>query len=68
MIDNFFYDKKSLNNLKKNKKLEILKKDVSNLSYQIIAIKDVECVVFLAELVGDPICRKNPEDAIKTNF
>ena len=68
VIDNFFYDKKSLNNLKKNKKLEILKKDVSNLSYQIIAIKDVECVVFLAELVGDPICRKNPEDAIKTNF
>lgn len=68
VLDNFFYEKKSLLNLKKDKKLTIIKRDVSDLSSQIIAIKDVECVIFLAELVGDPLCRKNPEDAIKTNY
>jgi len=38
------------------------------LSVQIEAVKDVDCVVFLAEIVGDPSCAAKPEDALKTNY
>tara|TARA_Y100000591_G_C21807991_1_gene686095 strand:+ start:143 stop:1531 length:1389 start_codon:yes stop_codon:yes gene_type:complete len=68
VLDQFFYDRNSLEKLKKNKNLKIIKDDVSNISVQVEVIKDVDCVIFLAELVGDPLCKERPEDALKTNY
>ena len=42
--------------------------DVCDLNVQINSIKNIDIVVFLAEIVGDPACNARPEDALKTNF
>ena len=68
VVDNFLYEKNSLQNFKKNKNLSIIKKDICDLNVQIEAVKDIDAVVFLAEIVGDPSCAAKPEDAIKTNY
>ena len=53
---------------KQNKNFSLIKKDICDLSVQIEAIKNIDCVVFLAEIVGDPSCAAKPEDALKTNY
>jgi nucleoside-diphosphate-sugar epimerase/CBS domain-containing protein len=68
VLDKFFYDQNSLIKFKKNKNLKIIKDDVSKISVQVEAIKDVDSVIFLAELVGDPLCRERPEEALRTNY
>ena len=68
VVDQFFYEKNSLVGFKKVKNLKIIKDDVSKISVQVEAIKDVDCVIFLAELVGDPLCKERPEDALRTNY
>jgi nucleoside-diphosphate-sugar epimerase len=68
VVDNFLYEKNSLTSFKKNKNLFIIRKDICDLNVQIDAVKDVDAVVFLAEIVGDPSCAAKPEDAIKTNY
>ena len=45
-MDQFFYEKNSLVGFKKVKNLKIIKDDVSKISVQVEAIKDVDCVIF----------------------
>ena len=69
ILDKLLYDKKVLKkNFGKNKNLKFIHGDVCDLNVQINAIKDIDIVVFLAEIVGDPACNARPEDALKTNF
>tara|TARA_B100001057_G_scaffold499496_1_gene610390 strand:- start:1091 stop:2479 length:1389 start_codon:yes stop_codon:yes gene_type:complete len=68
IVDKLLYEKKSLDQFKNNKNLSLINKDICDLSVQIEAIKDIDCVVFLAEIVGDPSCAAKPEDALKTNY
>jgi nucleoside-diphosphate-sugar epimerase len=42
--------------------------DVCNLHTQTESIKGIDCVVFLAEIVGDPSCEYLPQTALKTNY
>ncbi len=68
IVDKMLYEKKSLDQFKNNKNFSLINKDICDLSVQIEAIKDIDCVVFLAEIVGDPSCAAKPEDALKTNY
>lgn len=68
VVDMMLFEKNSLNKFKNNKNFTLIKKNICDLSVQVEAIKDVNCVVFLAELVGDPTCKARPEDALKTNY
>jgi len=68
VVDKLLYEKNSLNKFKQNKNFSLIKKDICDLSVQIEVIKDIDCVVFLAEIVGDPSCAAKPEDALKTNY
>jgi len=68
VVDKLLYEKNSLNKFKKNKNFTFIKKDICDLTVQIEAIKNIDCVVFLAEIVGDPSCAAKPEDALKTNY
>ncbi len=68
IVDKLLYEKKSLDQFKNNKNFSLINKDICDLSVQIEAIKDIDCVVFLAEIVGDPSCAAKPEDALKTNY
>ena len=68
VVDKLIYEKNSLDKFKKNKNFKLIKKDICDLSVQIESIKNIDSVVFLAEIVGDPSCAAKPEDALKTNY
>jgi len=69
ILDNLIYDNKIIkNNFKNKKNLNFILGDVCDLNTQIKAIKEIDVVVYLAEIVGDPACSAKPEDALKTNY
>lgn len=69
VLDNLIYDhkiiKKNYNNIKN---FNFILGDVCDINIQIKAIKDIDVVVYLSEIVGDPACSAKPEDALKTNY
>lgn len=68
-VDKLLYDKSVVKKyLSKYKKFKFIRGDICDLSVQIQVIKNVDAVVFLAEIVGDPACNARPEDALKTNY
>ena len=69
ILDKLIYDNKIIrNNFKKNKNFNFILGDVCDINTQIKAIKEIDVVVYLAEIVGDPACSAKPEDALKTNY
>ncbi len=68
IVDKVLYDKNVVNNFIKNKNFSFDKADICDLNTQINVIRDIDVVVFLAEIVGDPACNARPEDALKTNY
>ena len=68
IVDKILYDKNVLNNFIKKNNFSFVKADICDLNTQINVIKDIDVVVFLAEIVGDPACNARPEDALKTNY
>ena len=68
-VDKLLYDKSVIKKyLNKYKKFKFIRGDICDLNVQIDVIKNVDAVVFLAEIVGDPACNARPEDALKTNY
>lgn len=53
VLDKFLYGKDILKDFMPNKNLELIEGDVSNIFSLITALKDVQCVVHLAGIVGD---------------
>ena len=68
VLDNLIYDQDSLSSFLSNSRFSFIHGDVCNLHTQVEAIKGVDCVVFLAEIVGDPSCEYLPQTALKTNY
>ncbi len=68
IVDKILYEKNSLKKFNKIKNFSLIKKDICDPEVQINALKDVDAVIFLAEIVGDPSCAAKPEDALKTNY
>ncbi|EDZ60446.1 UDP-glucose 4-epimerase [Candidatus Pelagibacter sp. HTCC7211] len=69
ILDKLIYDHKIIKkNFNKKKNLNFILGDVCDLNTQIKAIKEIDIVVYLAEIVGDPACSAKPEDALKTNY
>ncbi len=54
LFDKFVYEEDSIKSIKKNKNLEIINGDVSDLYSLTLALKGVKSVVHLAGIVGDP--------------
>ena len=67
ILDNFLYSQDSLSDISSNK-LEILKGDAKDIDTVVGVIEDVDAVVYLAELVGDPAVSIAPQTALKTNY
>ena len=68
ILDLNLYDQGCEPRFLENSRCEYINADVCNLHAQVEAIKDVEGVIFLAEVVGDPSCAYAPERALKTNY
>jgi nucleoside-diphosphate-sugar epimerase len=68
VIDNFFFNQKSLDNLKKHKNFSLIKGDASdkNLVKKILD-NNFDLIIPLAALVGAPLCDKMPELAKEIN-
>lgn len=56
VLDTFYYDKNVFSEYKNNPNLEIHTGDASDLYALTLALKDVQAVVHLAGIVGDPAC------------
>lgn len=68
VLDRFIYTRSVIKKFSEEKRLTIIEGDVCDLNIQVEAISKVDCVVFLAEIVGDPSCEFVPEVALKTNY
>ena len=68
VYDKFIYGKKSLTKINKYKNLEVIKADTRDLKSLYSAIKKVDIVVHLGELVGDPLCNVNPDQTYTINY
>ncbi len=69
ILDKLIYDNEVIRkNFKNKKNLKFILGDVCDLNTQIKVIKEIDIVVYLAEIVGDPACSAKPEDALKTNY
>jgi len=68
VLDNFTYGKDSLKDIESNPDLKIIEGDTRHISYVSEALQDVDAVVHLAELVGDPACALNPRETQEINY
>ncbi len=68
VLDNFTYVKKSLEGIKLNPKLKIIEGDTRHISYVSEALQDVDAVVHLAEIVGDPACALDTRKTQEINY
>jgi len=69
ILDKLIYDHKVIQtNFKNKKNFNFVLGDICDLNTQIKIIKEIDIVVYLAEIVGDPACNAKPEDALKTNY
>ena len=66
VLDNFLWGKHSLEHLKK--KIEIIYGDLRNLELLSYSLKDIDKVIHLAGIVGDPACKINPVANYTTNI
>ena len=68
VIDNFFFNQKSLDNLKMHKNFDLIKEDVCNKSFiKKILENNFDLIIPLAALVGAPLCDKTPDLAKEIN-
>jgi len=68
VLDNLIYEQDSLSSFNKMDRFSFINGDICNLDTQVEIIEDIDCVVFLAEIVGDPSCEYLPQSALKTNY
>lgn len=67
VLDNFYYDQDSLNQLCFYDNFDVINEDVRNYSFVKSIIKNYDIIIPLAALVGAPICDKKPFEAHSVN-
>ncbi len=68
VLDSFIYGKRSLKPLEGHRSLEIIEGDFRNIETVVNSLKDIDAVVLLAAVVGDPAAQHRPEQTIETNI
>jgi nucleoside-diphosphate-sugar epimerase len=70
VLDKFIYQSKKrfLNEIKSKKNLKIFDGDTRHLNVVFNAVKNNDIVVHLGEMVGDPLCAKDPDLTFETNY
>ena len=67
IIDKFIFNQNSLGHIAHNKKLNIIKGDVTKLSDIKKSLKENDLIIPLAGYVGAPICKKFPRISTEVN-
>ncbi len=68
VLDKLIFGRASLIELQDNPQFTLIEGDTSNLETVITAVKDVDAVIHLAEIVGDPACVLDPEKTQQINY
>ncbi len=68
VIDRLSFDLNSLDNIKNNKNLILVKEDLRNLKNLENHLDGAEAVIHLAALVGEAACKISETDTISTNY
>ncbi|MEA3493469.1 MAG: NAD-dependent epimerase/dehydratase family protein [Candidatus Margulisiibacteriota bacterium] len=68
VLDVLMFGIEPIEDLLENKKFELIKGDMRNISTLVRALADIDAVINLAAVVGDPACNKGPETTIETNY
>lgn len=68
VLDRFMFGGESLLSFASNKNLEIFEGDVRDREKLKIAVSDVDSIIHLAALVGEPACRENPKVTKEINL
>ncbi len=67
VLDSFIYGRKSLDALADDDNLEIVEGDLRNIHTCVSSLADIDAVVLLAAIVGDPASKVRPTETIETN-
>lgn len=68
VLDRFDYGRSGLEALTTHPRLEVLQGDICNSRDVSRAVRDVDGVLALAAIVGDPACNLDPEETINLNY
>lgn len=68
VLDNLTYGNAGIKELLRNKNFEFSKGDVRNISDLVGAAKDIDAVIHLAAIVGDPACARDPKETLEINY
>jgi nucleoside-diphosphate-sugar epimerase len=67
ILDSFIYGRRSLDSLPEDERLEIVEGDLRNIHTCVNSLEDVDAVILLAAIVGDPASKVRPTETIETN-
>lgn len=67
VFDSLIYGKDGISNLIEQKKIQLIEGDIRDKSLLENSLKGVDCVVHLAAIVGEPLCKKIPDAARQIN-
>lgn len=67
VVDSLVFGDDGISSLIKNKKIEFFNVDIRNTENILPILQDVDCVIHLAAVVGEPLCKKIPESAKQIN-
>jgi nucleoside-diphosphate-sugar epimerase len=68
VLDSFIYGRKSLDDLAGEENLEVVEGDLRNIHTCVNSLADIDAVVLLAAIVGDPASKVRPTQTIETNL
>lgn len=68
VLDNLTYGDAGIKDLFQNKNFEFLMGDSRDISAIIESMKEIDAVIHLAAIVGDPASALDPKETIKTNY
>ncbi len=68
VLDNLMYGDIGIQELYKHPNFEFVYGDMRDLQILVDSIKEVDSVIHLAAIVGDPACDLDPDQTIKTNY
>lgn len=68
VLDNLTYGDHGIKDLYKHPKFEFIKGDMRDIQTVVDAVKDVDAVIHLAAIVGDPASALDPEETIEINY
>ncbi|MEF8848257.1 MAG: NAD-dependent epimerase/dehydratase family protein [Candidatus Thermoplasmatota archaeon] len=68
VLDNLTYGDHGIKELYDHPRFEFIKGDMRNIQTLVEAVKNIDSVIHLAALVGDPASAINPEETIQINY